>query len=241
MRLTAMRIPESSLEPLPVPAPLLSRLRMLHERLLPVRYPVAAEWYEMGGRRAVLDRFARHTDGRASGFSLAAELSPDLGLVVLGSAPPDRDSALERVGIQVASLARMVDDGLVWTVPSEWWVTEELQLTTETLQAFVRLEPLAPGTGLEEWKEEVFARAPFLRDFRSLGDRAVDVRGVDEARLQRFDWQPSGGSDRLLTTVVTGTTEGLGFSFVFEVPLQMKGPLVDPDAILASVEVRRRE
>jgi hypothetical protein len=211
---------------------------MLHQRLLPVRHPVTADWHEMGGRPAVLDRFSRGAGGRASGFSLAAELAPDLGLVVLGSAPPDRDIALQRVGIPVASMARVVDDGLVWTVPSDWWVTEELQLTTETLQAFVRLEPLASGTGLEEWKEEVFARAPFLRDFRRLGDRAVVVRGVDEARLQRFDWQPS-GRDRLMTTVVTGITEGRGFSFVFEVPLQMDGPLVDPDAILASVEVRR--
>jgi hypothetical protein len=237
MKLTAMRLPERSLEPLPESAPLLSRLRMLHARLLPVRYPVAADWYEMGGRPAVLDRFARAAGGSISGFSLATELAPDLGMVVLGSAPPDRDTALHQVGIPLASLARVVDDGLAWTVPSAWWVTEELQLTTETLQAFVRFEPLAPGTGLEEWTEEVFARAPFLRDFRRLGDRAVSVRGLEEARLQRFDWQPS-ARDRVLTTVVTGITGGHGFSYVLDVPLQAAGPLVDPDSILASVEVR---
>jgi hypothetical protein len=66
------------------------------------------------------------------------------------------------------------------------------------------------------------------------------VRGVDEARLQRFDWQPS-GRGRLLTTVVTGITGDHGFSFVLEVPLQSEGPLVDPDAVLASVEVRRSQ
>jgi hypothetical protein len=121
-------------------------------------------------------------------------------------------------------------------VPGKWSATEELQVTTETLQAFIRLEPLPPGTGLEERNGEV-ARAPFLRDLRQLGDRAVFVRGLDEARLQRFDWQPS-ASDRLLTTVVTGITGGHGFSFVLEVPLQVEGPPVDPDAILASVEVR---
>jgi hypothetical protein len=64
------------------------------------------------------------------------------------------------------------------------------------------------------------------------------VPGLDAARLDRFDWQPS-GRGRLLTTVVAGVSGADGFSFVFEVPLEGGGDLTvsDPDEILSMVTV----
>jgi hypothetical protein len=242
LRVTAIRLPETSLEPLGYEAPLLSRLRMLYARLLPgtIRNPLSAEWSEVAERPAVLDRLSDRPGGRLAGFSLATELTSDEGLVVLGSAPVDRYQALEHVAIPLATRAHPIEDGLKWALPSGWYGSEELQLTTETLQAFVKLEPLSPGTSLKAWTDEVFGRAPFLRDLRSLADREVAVSGLDEARMQRFDWQPSGGLDRIITTVATGMAGSHGFSFVLEVPMRGNSDelFVVPDEILGGIEVR---
>ncbi len=242
--MTAVRLPERSLQPVAQPTPLLSRLRTLHERMLPpaVRYPVAADWYELAGRPAVLDRLATRPGGPVAGFCLAADIGPDLGLAVVGSAPSNREVALQQVAIPLAALARPLGDGLAWALPTRWHRTEQLQMTTETLQAFVRLEPLLPGADPAAWRREVFARAPFLRDAKMLGDRTVEVRGVGPAQLERFDWQPS-ARGRTLTTVVTATTPTDGFSFVFEIPITADDDvfLADPDAMVASVEVTASE
>ena len=83
--------------------------------------------------------------------------------------------------------------------------------------ATATLEPLRPGQTLADWTEVVYRRAPFLRGMQRLGDRPVSVRGVDEAWMSRFDWQPS-GRGRPLTTVVTGMAGGDGFSFSSRCP-----------------------
>lgn len=240
LQLTLAHLPIRSLNPVPSPTPLLSRLRMLHERMLPdaVRYPVSADWYELGGMPAVLDRLAQSPGGPAAGFSLAAELGPDLGLVAVGSAPPSREDALVRVAIPLAATGRATPNGLTWCTPPLWSRTEELTLTTDVLQATARLVPLPQGWGLAEWTDSLFAQAPFLRDMRDLGTREVRVPGVEIARLQRFDWQPS-GRGRLLTSVVSGISDDVGFSFVLEVPFEAESDvlLADPDAILSMVRV----
>lgn len=230
LRLVAMRLPEPALDPRPG-IPLLSRLRALHDRLLPGARPLDARWHEIGGVPAVLDTLA----GGAA-FQLSAELTADDGLVAYGSAPPSRAGTLVEVGLPLAALARPAERGLVWATPPNWVRIEELQLYGPDLNAQVRLEPLGEGADLQSWTDLLFRRAPFLRDYRELGDRAVRVPGCDEARMHRFDWQPSGRA-RLLTTLVAGIAGRHGFSFVLEVPLQSTNPLVDPDEVLGGVSV----
>lgn len=70
-----------------------------------VRYPVAADWYELAGRPAVLDRLATRPGGPVAGFCLAADVGPDLGLAVVGSTPSNREVALQQVAIPLAALA----------------------------------------------------------------------------------------------------------------------------------------
>ena len=241
LEVTVARLPERSLNPVDQPVPLTSRLRMLHRRLLsPVPwYPVGADWYELGGQPAVLDRFVRHPGHPVSGFSLATELSPDDGLLALGQVEPSRSDALTRVGMPLATTVRAHGEGLVWGTPPRWVrLREELQLSTDRLRATARLRPLPHGAGLEQWTQVLYDEAPFLRDLRPLADREVTVPGLEAARLQRFDWQPS-AMDRVLTTVVAGVTGDLGFSFVFEVPLAADDDvlLADPDEILGWVVV----
>jgi hypothetical protein len=209
---------------------------MLHRRLGVAGPPVGAEWYQLGGHPAVLDRFGSAVS--ISAFSLAAELSSDDGLLVLGRCPPERADALTDVAIPLAAIAWPEGDGLVWRLPPSWDRREELQLTTDELQAFVNLRPLWPGSDADDWARQFFAEAPYLRDVRPLGARDVRVPGVTDARLQRFDWQPP-GRGRLLTTVVTGLAGDEGFSFVFEVPLESDPDilLADPDAILNWISV----
>jgi hypothetical protein len=240
LRITLARLPERSLNPVPTAVPLLSRLRMLHPRLLPgsVRYPATAEWSELGGLPAVLDRLANVPGGPTAGFVLAAEVRPDLGIVAYGQAPPSREDALVLVGIPLAASARLEGDALMWSTPPGWSRTERVLLTTDALEATARLEPLPSGWGLEEWRQSLYDEAPFLRDLRTVGARDVVVPGLEAARLDRFDWQPS-GRGRLLTTVVAGVSGADAFSFVFEVPLEGGGELTvsDPDEILSMVTV----
>jgi hypothetical protein len=239
LSLVAMRLPEPSLNPHPEPVPLLSRLRMLHARLLPeaIRFPLSAEWAELDSHPAVLDRLAMRAGGQLAGFSLAAERTPEEGLVVLGSAMPGRHRALAEVAVPVAGLVTCDGPLLRWVTPHLWAWRENIELTTDHEEAHLDLVPL-PEVSLERWTSMVFSRAPFLRDQRMLDDRRIEVRGVDEARLQRFDWQPS-GRGRSLTTVVTGVVGDLGFSFIMERPLEdhRSTPFVDPLELLATVEV----
>ena len=239
LTVTAVRIPAGALPDAPPGTDLLSRLRMVHRRLLPrfAQRPVDAGWHQLAGRPAVLDRLAQATGGPVTGFSLAAAVADDGGLVVVGSAPPDRIETLHRVALPLAGTARMDGDRLAWATLPGWSDREELQLSTASVLAHVTLEPLPNGADVDGWTEVVFGRAPFLRDRHSLGHREVAVRGVREARLHRFDWQPPGG-ERVLTTVVTGTAECWGFSLVLDVPFEGPTPYLDPDAVLDLVEVR---
>ncbi|MGZ8750829.1 MAG: hypothetical protein ACXWYP_08120, partial [Pseudonocardia sp.] len=237
LALTVARIPAASLPDAPPGIDLLSRLRMVHRKLIPgyVQRPVDATWQQLGGRPAVLDRLCQPAGGRICGFSLATPVD-DGGLVATGWAPPDRTETLQRVAIPLASLARPDAGGLAWAGLPLWSTREELQISTSSVLAVAALEPLRPGQTLGEWTEVVYGRAPFLRGMQRLGDRPVTVRGVDEAWLSRFDWQPS-GRGRTLTTVVTGVSGGDGFSFSVEVPFEGEHLLLDPDAILAMIEV----
>ena len=235
---TAVRIPRDSLPDAPAGTDLLSRLRMVHRRLVPgfAQRPVDATWQRLDGRTAVLDRLANTDGGRICGFSLAAPVD-DGGLLAVGWCPPDRSEALQKVALPLAGLLRTDGDSLSWARLPLWSVREQLQISTSSVVATVELEPLVPGHTLVEWSETMYRRAPFLRDMKPLGDRPVTVPGVDEAWMRRFDWQPS-GRGRTLTTVVVGTTAGEGFSFVVEVPFAGEHVLLDPDEILAMVSVR---
>ena len=240
LTLTATRIPAASLPGAPPGTDLLSRLRMVHRKLLPgPQRPVDASWQQLGGRPAVLDRMSDADGSRMSAFSLAAALGTDDGIVVVGSSPSGRSETLERIGLPLATLVRADGDGLVWAQLPGWTHREELQITTSSVLARVRLEPLPAGTDLPRWTDVVFSRAPFLRDRRALGSRAVAVRGVDDAWLHTFDWQPA-GRGRVLTTVVTGLAGNDGFSLVVDVPFEGTELFLDPDAVLALVEVRCR-
>ena len=241
---TVAHLPLDSLPDAPPGVDLLSRLRMVHRKLLPdsARHPRSAGWATAGGHDAVLDLFTPPpADPRVNGFSLAAAVGDDAGLLVVGWSRPDRSEVLRRVALPLGTLAHLDDDGgLVWAALPGWRVREELQVTTATTLARAELESLPPGWGLPEWTAEVFDRAPFLRDRRSLGERAVQVRGVDDAWMSRFDWQPS-GRGRTVTTVVTGIAGSDGFSFAVDVPLGSDDLLLDPDALLGLVEVRPDE
>jgi hypothetical protein len=238
LTLTAARIPADALPDAPPGTHLLSRLRMVHRRLLPVQQrPVDASWQHLGGRAAVLDRMTDANGRRLCAFSLAAALGTDEGLVAVGWSPASRSETLERVGLPLATLARPDGTGLAWAQLPGWRSREELKITTSSVVAQVTLEPLVPGTDPPGWTDVVFSRAPFLRDLRPLGNRAVAVRGVEATCLRTFDWQPP-GRGRVLTTVVTGVTAGEGFSLVVDVPFEGRELFLDPDAVLAMVEVR---
>jgi hypothetical protein len=238
LRVSVARVPGQSLPDAPPGTDLLARLRTVHRKLVPwfVHHPVDSTWQETAAGATVVDRFTLAPGGRVTGFSLATVTGPAEGLVAVGSAPPDRTRALVDVALPLAATARAEADTLVWAAPPGWWVTEELQISTASVLARVTLEPVGAVTDLPSWTGEVFDRAPFLRDMRTLGDRPVRVRGLDEARLTRFDWQPS-GRGRRLTNVVTGLAGGLGFSFVVEVPFDGDALLLDPDVLLDAVEV----
>jgi hypothetical protein len=239
LTVTAARIPAVSLPDAPAGTDLLSRLRMVHRKLLPrfAQRPADADWHQLADRPAVLDRLTQAPGEPVTGFSLATTVGADGGLVVVGSAPPGRTGALHGVALPLAGTARPEGDGLGWATLPGWHDREELQISTSAVLAHVTLEPLSPGTDLPGWTDVVFGRALFLRNRRQLGHRAVSVRGVDEACSITFDWQPS-GRGRVLTTVVTGTAGRCGFSLLVEVPLERSDRLLDPGDVLALVAVR---
>ncbi|GAA2109259.1 hypothetical protein GCM10009841_30430 [Microlunatus panaciterrae] len=236
----AMLLPEHSLQPLQQPAQLQSRLRVLHRRQLPwdLRIPLQPYWTDVGGLPAVLDGFARTVGGPPAAFSLSAEVSSGLGLSVIAATSAGRQEALMRVALPLARRSVARQGSLEWTAPPGWSTREELVLTTDTLRASATLVPLAAGQDLSGWTNEVFARAPFLRDQQPLAERPVSVRGMPNARLHRFDWQPS-GMGRLLTSVAVGTVDGLGFSFVLEVPLHGSETalMIQADELLSHLSV----
>ncbi|WP_392544430.1 biotin/lipoyl-containing protein [Oryzobacter telluris] len=238
------------------------RLRLLHERLLPVPTltPRSSRWSTLLGVDAVLDELDDAWTGLPSTFSVACDTGlaaggatatgtpegPALLAVVAGVAPSHRAGVLAHAQALAAELRQpegpMAASPPTWVAPPGWHAVEELQLTTETFLARVTLEPLAPGTTLDEWEGEQFARAPFLRDRRELGMREPTVDGLAATRLRRFDWQPS-GRGRLLTTVCVGVTDDpsgpLGFAFVADVDLTGGDLDVQPDEVLRWLRVLR--
>lgn len=237
--------------------PPLSRLRMLHQRLLPVPpgVPVDAAWSRLLDAPAVHDRFADPATRLPSGFSIAGVRDaadgdgPATLAVVTATAPAYRTAV---VGHADTLARRLVQPGRplgevppTWVAPPGWTAVEELQLTTPTAAVTVRLTPLWPGAAQEDWEAHEFARAPFLRGLRPLGLRDVAVPGlIAPARLHRFDWQPSGAS-RTLTTACFGIAAGepdgvpFGFSMVSEVPLAAEDGTLQPDEVLARLRVLR--
>ena len=238
LEVTLARIPATSMNPVDRPRSVVSRLRMLHLRSMPkwAWHPIAADWYELGGRPAILDRFSDGAGGPVTGFCLSAEVSAEVGVFAFGSVDASRPKPLSEVAIQLAAAGTAFDAGLTWWQPPGWSLREDLILTTDNLQATATLEPLVPGWGLAQWRDEVFRRAPFLRDLRQLGDRTVVVPGLDHAVMERFDWQPM-MSGRVLTTVVSGVVGGHGFSFVLDIPLHGSDQalLADPDRVLSMI------
>src|SRR5215208_2392613 len=108
---TVVRIPADSLPDAPAGTDLLSRLRMVHRKLVPsfAHRPVDATWQRLDGRTAVLDRLANTDGGRVCGFSLAAAMD-DGGLLAVGWCPPDRSEALQKVALPLAGLVRTDGD-----------------------------------------------------------------------------------------------------------------------------------
>jgi len=124
LTLTAARVPAASLPDAPSGTDLLSRLRMVHRKLLPTPHrPVDASWQQLGGRPAVLDRMSDAGGGQMSAFSLASVLGTDDGLVVVGWSPMSRTETLERVGLPLATLVRTDGDSLVWAQLPGWTAT----------------------------------------------------------------------------------------------------------------------
>ncbi len=240
LTVTGLRAPEQALPEAPAGTPLLSRLRMLHERFLPrLPYlPLTAEWIDLDGAPAVLDYLGLRPGGVPTAFSIAADLGDDTGAVAFGSAPTARSATLTDVAVPLAKRLSATHDRLTWVLPAGWTWSEELQLVSESDIARVRLEPMPPGWGLAEWTRDVYAQAPFLRDLRPLGEREVTIPGVDGANLSRFDWQPS-GQGRVLTNVVIGLAGHDGFSLVLETPFETGSEFhtTSPDAVLGMVSV----
>ena len=237
----------------------LSRLRMLHERLLTVApgTPAESSWGHLLGQPAVLDRFVDLQTGLPSGFALSCDTGlPEVGTgrdlpllaVVAGTAPSYRSALLDR-GEDVAAFLEQPPGPIasappVWIVPPQWEATEELQLSTETTVATLALAPAWSRMTLLDWEDHEFGRTPFLRDKRDHGVWDVSVPGLAAARLHRFDWQPS-GRGRTLTTVCFGVTDPdpsgrpSGFTVTIEKPLSSAESMAEPaDALLGWVGVR---
>lgn len=232
-------VPEASLNP--SSHPLTDRLRELFGRVAPT-WARHLPWqrsaqHEIGGRLGILDHYGGGPDdGRA--VCLVAEVEPGLGIVGLAFAPATRSRALDAVLVPLLSSAHVAAGDLLWPLPTAWRRVEEIEMTTDELRAIARLEPLG-WRDREQWVQEVFARAPFLRDYRQLAEREITVAGADWARLWRFDWQPQ-GLGRWLSNVVIGVAGADGFSITCEVPFEGIGQniLVDPDRVVAMVSLR---
>ncbi|MEQ6903606.1 hypothetical protein [Nocardioides sp. YIM 152588] len=235
--------------------PPLSRLRMLHQRLLgadPGR-PGHALWDTLLGEPAVLDLFAHPGTGAPSGFSLACAGSTGVDgepllAVLAGTAPAYRARVLDQLHVLASRLVQppgpIAEVPPTWVAPDGWDAVEEVQLSTETYLATVRLSEMWEGATVEDVEEVAFSRAPFLRDLRDHGRRRVAVGGVREATLRRFDWQPAGRA-RTLTTACFGLADGpaggppVGFTVVAEVPLGSEDARRQLDEVLERVQVLR--
>ncbi|OJF11479.1 hypothetical protein [Couchioplanes caeruleus] len=188
------------------------------------------------------DRFSDGHGGPLRAFVAAADTgevdtagSP-LGVVVLASGPPDRYDTVAGTGWSLATTAGPDAALHTWVRVDGWWWQETLQLDAGDRIATASVEQVWQG-GLDEWTDEVFARAPFLRGRRALGERPVRVDGLTRARMYRFDWQPS-GRGRMLTNVVVGIRGDIGFQLVMELPFHDDAALsVTLDDLVPSLRV----
>lgn len=76
---------------------------------------------------------------------------------------------------------------------------------------------------------------PFLRGAVELGARTVALAGFGPVSVERFDWQPS-GSERLLTTIASGVSQGHGFWFALHVAMETGDVfMTDPTPLVTSI------
>ncbi|MEV4642025.1 hypothetical protein AB0J80_32225 [Actinoplanes sp. NPDC049548] len=220
-------VPDRALDPAENPnRPVAERLRLRFRHQLPFgSAPLAeSEPCRIGTLPGDCDTFSVGNGGPPRAFIAGADTgevdvsgSP-LGVVVLGSGPPDRYDTVAGTGWTLATTPGPAGKPHSWIRVDGWWWQETLQLDAGDRIATASVEHLWQG-GLDEWTDEVFARAPFLRGKRSLGEREVRVDGLTRARMYRFDWQPS-GRGRMLTNVVVGVRDDVGFQLVMELPFR---------------------
>ena len=227
-------VPDRALDPAENPyRSVADRLRLRFRNQLP---PGSAPTGErepcrIGPLAGTCDRFSDGLGGPPRAFIAAAgtgeadAAGSPLGVVVLASGPPERYDTVAGTGWTLATTAGPVGAARSWVRVDGWWWQETLQLDAGDRIATASVEQVWQRD-LDEWTDEVFARAPFLRGKRSLGDRPVRVDGMTRARMYRFDWQPS-GRGRMLTNVVVGIRDDVGFQLVMELPF-------DEDAALSA-------
>jgi hypothetical protein len=234
-------VPQRALDPGENPhLPVGDRLRLRFRHQLPHGSALTAEGEpcRLGALPGTCDRFSDGYSGPPRAFVAAAgtgETDPTgspTGMVVLVSGPPDRYDTVAGTGWSLATAGTPRS----WVRVDGWWWQETLQLDAGDRIATVSLEQVHDDD-LDQWTGQVFARAPFLRGMRSLGERDVRVEGLDRARMHRFDWQPS-GRGRMLTNLVAGVRGDLGFQLVLELPFHDDAALgVTLDELLPALRV----
>ncbi|BFU45014.1 hypothetical protein KRMM14A1004_32510 [Krasilnikovia sp. MM14-A1004] len=225
-------VPERALDPAENPGlPVADRLRQRFRVVLPHgSVPVSAdEPCRIGPLPGRCDRFRDRTGDDLRAFIVSADTggadaagSP-VGVVVAVSGPPSRYGTVASTGWSLATAVAPGRPWREWVAPERWQWSETLQLDAGD-RTVVATAERSWGQDLDEWTQQVFARAPFLRGMRVLGDRPVRVDGLVEARMHRFDWQPS-GRGRMLTNVVVGVRDGIGFQLVMELPFHAEAAL----------------
>ncbi|RZU54145.1 hypothetical protein EV385_6084 [Krasilnikovia cinnamomea] len=225
-------VPDRALDPAQNPGlPVADRLRRRFRVMLPHgSAPVSeGEPCRIGELPARCDRFRDRTGEGLRAFVVSADTgeldaggSP-VGVVAVVSGPPSRYETVAATGWSLATAAVPGRPWREWAAPDGWHWSETLQLDAGDRIVNASIEETW-AQDLDEWTGEVFARAPFLRGKRTLGDRPVRVDGLREARMHRFDWQPS-GRGRMLTNVVVGVQDGVGFQLVMELPFHADAAL----------------
>jgi hypothetical protein len=220
--------------------PVADRLRLRFRNQLPYGSALTTEGEpcRIGSLPGTCDRFSDGYNGPLRAFVAAAatgESDPTgspTGVVVLVSGPSGRYDTVAGTGWSLATAGTPRS----WVRVAGWWWQETLQLDAGDRIATVSLEQVHDDD-LDQWTGQVFARAPYLRGMRSLGERDVRVGGLTRARMHRFDWQPS-GRGRMLTNLVVGVRGDLGFQLVMELPFHDDAALgVTLDDLLPALRV----
>ncbi|GAB1692150.1 hypothetical protein KRM28CT15_39530 [Krasilnikovia sp. M28-CT-15] len=225
-------VPERALDPEENPGlPVADRLRRRFRVVLPQgSVPVTEdEPCRIGPVPGRCDRFRERTGDGLQAFIVSADTgevdaagSP-VGVVVAVSGPPSRYETVASTGWSLATAVAPGRPWREWVAPEPWQWSETLQLDAGDRTVVATAEETW-ARDLDEWTQQVFTRAPFLRGMRVLGDRPVRIDGLLEARMHRFDWQPS-GRGRMLTNVVVGVRDGIGFQLVMELSFHTEAAL----------------